>query len=172
MTTTLHFHLQSYGGYMAGMVGSSETGIYSTAISQSPVTDWHYYGIENYCTTYDSIENEKHHIAVYSDELYMIHSFADSIYTERYMVTPDENEQGYKVSILLYHDNKNSNDFTENYPYHRTHRCCIELATCLMWTIYSFMALEMVDHENLGFAPLVIISLSLQTMFTSRTLPS
>ena len=70
MTTTLHFHLQSYGGYMAGMVGSSETGIYSTAISQSPVTDWHYYGIENYCTTYDSIENEKkfmHHIAMYSD---------------------------------------------------------------------------------------------------------
>ena len=47
-----------------------------------------------------------HHLVVYSDELYMIcHFFADSIYTERYMVTPDENEQGYKVSILLYHDN-------------------------------------------------------------------
>ena len=30
---------------MAGMVGSSGTGVYSTAISQSPVTDWHYYGM-------------------------------------------------------------------------------------------------------------------------------
>ena len=30
---------------MAGMVGSSETGVYSAAISQSPVTDWRYYGM-------------------------------------------------------------------------------------------------------------------------------
>ena len=36
--------VQSYGGYMAGMFGSSGAGVYSTAISQSPVTDWHYYG--------------------------------------------------------------------------------------------------------------------------------
>ena len=69
MTTTLPSCLQSYGGYMAGMVGSSETGVYSTAISQSPVTDWHYYGMENYRTTYDSIENERkfmYHLAVYA----------------------------------------------------------------------------------------------------------
>jgi hypothetical protein len=30
--------------------------------------------------------------------------FADSIYTERYMVTPSENEKGYRVSVLLCHD--------------------------------------------------------------------
>ncbi len=29
---------------MAGMVGSSGSGVYSAAISQSPVSDWHYYG--------------------------------------------------------------------------------------------------------------------------------
>lgn len=29
---------------MAGMVGSSGSGVFSTAISQSPVSDWHYYG--------------------------------------------------------------------------------------------------------------------------------
>ena len=29
---------------MAAMVGSSGSGVYSSAISQSPVTDWHYYG--------------------------------------------------------------------------------------------------------------------------------
>ncbi|CAI8006714.1 Prolyl endopeptidase FAP [Geodia barretti] len=33
----------SYGGYMAGMVGSSGSGVFSTAISQSPVTTWYYY---------------------------------------------------------------------------------------------------------------------------------
>ena len=36
--------LQSYGGYMAGMVGSSGSGVFRAAISQSPVTDWLYYG--------------------------------------------------------------------------------------------------------------------------------
>lgn len=36
--------MQSYGGYMAGMVGSSGSGVYSAAISQSPVSDWLYYG--------------------------------------------------------------------------------------------------------------------------------
>ena len=40
--------LQSYGGYMAAMVGSSGAGVYSTAISQAPVTDWHYYGTVSY----------------------------------------------------------------------------------------------------------------------------
>ena len=29
---------------MAAMAGSSGTGIYSKAISRSPVTDWRYYG--------------------------------------------------------------------------------------------------------------------------------
>ena len=29
---------------MAGMVGSSGTGVFCAAISQSPVTDWMYYG--------------------------------------------------------------------------------------------------------------------------------
>ncbi|KAL5479676.1 hypothetical protein EMCRGX_G023232 [Ephydatia muelleri] len=33
----------SYGGYMAGMVGSSGSGVFKAAISQSPVTDWRYY---------------------------------------------------------------------------------------------------------------------------------
>jgi dipeptidyl aminopeptidase/acylaminoacyl peptidase len=33
----------SYGGYMAGMVGSSGSGAFSAAISQSPVTTWYYY---------------------------------------------------------------------------------------------------------------------------------
>ena len=33
---------------MAGMVGSSGSGVYSTAISQSPVSDWHYYGERNF----------------------------------------------------------------------------------------------------------------------------
>ena len=32
---------------MAAMVGSSGTGIYSKAISRSPVTDWRYYGEYN-----------------------------------------------------------------------------------------------------------------------------
>ena len=39
---------------MAGMVGSSETGVYSAAISQSPVTDWHYYGV---CTIMTRLKN-------------------------------------------------------------------------------------------------------------------
>jgi dipeptidyl aminopeptidase/acylaminoacyl peptidase len=42
--------MQSYGGYMAGMAGSSETGVYSAAISQAPVTDWHYYGMSTTIT--------------------------------------------------------------------------------------------------------------------------
>ena len=29
---------------MAGMVGSSASGVFSAAISQSPVTSWYYYG--------------------------------------------------------------------------------------------------------------------------------
>ena len=29
---------------MAGMVGSSESPVYSAAISQAPVTTWYYYG--------------------------------------------------------------------------------------------------------------------------------
>ena len=29
---------------MAGMVGSSGSGVFSAAISQSPVTTWYYYG--------------------------------------------------------------------------------------------------------------------------------
>ena len=29
---------------MAAMVGSSGSGVFSASISQSPVTDWHYYG--------------------------------------------------------------------------------------------------------------------------------
>ncbi|XP_064385612.1 prolyl endopeptidase FAP-like [Halichondria panicea] len=33
----------SYGGYMAARVGSSGEGVFSTAISQAPVTDWRYY---------------------------------------------------------------------------------------------------------------------------------
>ena len=37
---------------MAGMVGSSGAGVYSTAISQSPVTDWHYYGMYSTCMYY------------------------------------------------------------------------------------------------------------------------
>ena len=36
--------VQSYGGYMAGNVGSSGSGVFKAAISQSPVSDWHYYG--------------------------------------------------------------------------------------------------------------------------------
>ena len=38
------FFVQSYGGYMAGNVGSSGSGVFRAAISQSPVSDWHYYG--------------------------------------------------------------------------------------------------------------------------------
>ena len=30
---------------MAGMVGAISNSVFSTAISQSPVTDWHYYGM-------------------------------------------------------------------------------------------------------------------------------
>ncbi len=29
---------------MAGNVGSSGSGVFKAAISQSPVSDWHYYG--------------------------------------------------------------------------------------------------------------------------------
>ena len=29
---------------MAGMVGSSGSGVFNVAISRSPVTDWRYYG--------------------------------------------------------------------------------------------------------------------------------
>lgn len=42
---------------MAGMVGSSETGVYSAAISQSPVTDWHYYGMCAIMTVLKKIQN-------------------------------------------------------------------------------------------------------------------
>ncbi|XP_019850892.1 PREDICTED: prolyl endopeptidase FAP-like [Amphimedon queenslandica] len=40
-----HFAIygSSYGGYMAGMIESSGTGVFTAAISQSPVSDWHYY---------------------------------------------------------------------------------------------------------------------------------
>ncbi len=65
--THTHIHIQSYGGYMAARVGSSGSGVFSVAISQSPVTDWHYY---------------------------------DSIYTERYMSTPQANPVGYTVSTV------------------------------------------------------------------------
>ena len=34
---------------MAGMVGSSESGVFSAAISQAPVTDWLYYGKTHFC---------------------------------------------------------------------------------------------------------------------------
>ena len=39
-----HNTLQSYEGYMAGMVGSSGSRVFSAAVSQSPVTSWYYYG--------------------------------------------------------------------------------------------------------------------------------
>lgn len=42
---------------MAGMVGSSETGVYSAAISQSPVTDWHYYGMCTIMTVLKKIQS-------------------------------------------------------------------------------------------------------------------
>jgi dipeptidyl aminopeptidase/acylaminoacyl peptidase len=58
----------SYGGYMAGMVGSSGSGVFKVAISRSPVTDWRYY---------------------------------DSIYTERYMGTPEDNFDEYERSSLV-----------------------------------------------------------------------
>ena len=37
---------------MAGMIESSGTGVFTAAISQSPVSDWHYYGninVNNTC---------------------------------------------------------------------------------------------------------------------------
>ena len=34
---------------MAGMVGSSGSGVFSAAISQAPVTDWLYYGKTDSC---------------------------------------------------------------------------------------------------------------------------
>ena len=34
---------------MAAMVGSSGEGVFSTAISQSPVSDWLYYGVSCDC---------------------------------------------------------------------------------------------------------------------------
>jgi dipeptidyl aminopeptidase/acylaminoacyl peptidase len=43
-SSNLAIYGASYGGYMAGRVGSSGSGVFSAAISQSPVTSWYYYG--------------------------------------------------------------------------------------------------------------------------------
>ena len=40
---------------MAAMVGSSGSGVFSAAISQSPVSDWHYYGRTRSCDCHVTI---------------------------------------------------------------------------------------------------------------------
>ena len=69
---------------MAGMVGSSGEKVFSAAISQAPVSDWHYYG-----------KSPSHDP---SRDCHMTYHMVDSIYTERYMLTPEGNPTGYQVS--------------------------------------------------------------------------
>ena len=69
---------------MAGRVGSSGSGVFSAAISQSPVSDWLYYG------RCGRVGGAMGHVT---------HFFSlDSIYTERYMIKPYDNWDAYKVS--------------------------------------------------------------------------
>ncbi len=63
----------SYGGYMAALCVLLGNGVFKTAISVAPVTDWRLY---------------------------------DTIYTERFMRTPQENPEGYRKSAPLEYANR------------------------------------------------------------------
>ena len=75
----------SYGGFMALKtieLDGGETFKYGMAVA--PVTDWRFYGMQDQCEDYQIVLTET----------------SDSIYTERYMHTPQNNPDGYTNTTI------------------------------------------------------------------------
>lgn len=73
----------SYGGYMTLKVLEEDAGeTFQYGMAVAPVTDWRFYG-------------KFIHIITFWPHADMLRDFIDSIYTERYMHTPEHNPSGY-----------------------------------------------------------------------------
>lgn len=73
----------SYGGYLASKILEADANnVYTGGIAVAPVSDWKFYGTRE--------------LVDWADFL----SLLDSIYTERYMLTPQENPNGYLQSAV------------------------------------------------------------------------
>ena len=89
---------------MGAMVGSTASGVYKAAISQSPVTDWRYYG-QCACTIGQHTQIMTFHEQYTAFNFQSLcdnatYLFADSVYTERYMGLPNDEGNTYEVSHL------------------------------------------------------------------------
>ena len=86
---------------MAGMVGSSNSGVYRAAISQSPVSDWLYYGKDGPIVELTNTCSCLFACCCCSCYVTQILNFPlDSAYTERYMLKPNDNLQSYEVNMF------------------------------------------------------------------------
>lgn len=92
---------QSFGGFLTTYVLSKNTGVFKCGIAVAPVTDWRYYGKKITRSVTDFFPRRSCNVAI----LIFVSTFPwiDSAYTERYMRLPQDNDKGYRVSVVSYH---------------------------------------------------------------------
>ncbi|XP_056287501.1 dipeptidyl peptidase 4-like isoform X3 [Pseudoliparis swirei] len=83
----------SYGGYVASMALGSGSGVFKCGMAVAPVSKWEYYGKRLHVYLLLLTHSRLHTI---SASLVI----PDSIYTERYMMQPSENNLGYSNSTV------------------------------------------------------------------------
>ena len=91
---------QSFGGFLTTYVLSKNTGVFKCGIAVAPVTDWRYYGKKITRSVTDFFPRRSCNVAI----LIFVSTFPwiDSAYTERYMRLPQDNDKGYRVSVVSY----------------------------------------------------------------------
>jgi dipeptidyl aminopeptidase len=70
---------------MTSKVIEANSGVFVSGLAVAPVTDWHFYG------KWKGNFKLKEHPFIYT---------LDSVYTERYMLTPEMNPDGYETSAV------------------------------------------------------------------------
>lgn len=88
---------QSYGGYVSSMVLGSNSGVFKCGMAVAPVAKWEYYGI--LLVLIVVLHQAAVILGCYKICIYL--SISDTIYTERYMLQPSENRDGYDVSFPI-----------------------------------------------------------------------
>ncbi|PWA32182.1 hypothetical protein CCH79_00013430, partial [Gambusia affinis] len=80
----------SYGGYVSSMVLGSNSGVFKCGMAVAPVSKWEYYVV----LLRTAVITGHYKICI---DLFV----PDTIYTERYMMQPSENHDGYNVSSTI-----------------------------------------------------------------------